>query len=203
MFDPYSRWFNIPVARWPLTHYQLLGVSEAEQNARVIEDAAMARSARVRAFQLRYPDEATRVLNEIAQAMVTLLDPVHRDEYDAGLERAASREAMGRRLPTTSARSCKSAASTPTNSSRLVGGVVRTTAVVFFPNEAGAVRAWRVKLRPVALSVSTARALRDRFKKSRSKMVLVNAAGSTTSEFSTSSPLWQSLFALPAAPTPP
>jgi hypothetical protein len=67
------------------TYYQLLDVSPDEQDPKVIEEAALRRSIHVRAYQLTRPSESTQRLNEIAQALITLLDSVRRREYDLGI----------------------------------------------------------------------------------------------------------------------
>jgi hypothetical protein len=67
------------------TYYQVLGVSPEEQDPRVIEEAALRCSAHVRAYQLTRESACTLRLNEIGQALITLLDPVYRREYDLSL----------------------------------------------------------------------------------------------------------------------
>jgi hypothetical protein len=69
----------------PRTYYQVLGISPDEQDPRVIEEAALCCASRVRCYQLTREWECTLQLNEIAQALSTLLDPVQRREYDRGL----------------------------------------------------------------------------------------------------------------------
>src|SRR5205823_10142390 len=58
----------------------------------VLEEAALARAARARAYQLTRPQECTRLLNDIARALATLLDPITRAEYDAGLTKPPAGE---------------------------------------------------------------------------------------------------------------
>ena len=67
------------------TYYQVLGISPDERDPRVIEEAALGCSCHARTYQLRHESECTLRLNEIAQALSTLLDPVRRREYDWGL----------------------------------------------------------------------------------------------------------------------
>jgi hypothetical protein len=76
--------------RRPLTYYQLLHISPDEHDPQVIEDAALRCSCDARAYQLTRESECTRCLNEIAQAMITLLDPVCRRDYDLSLSRASA-----------------------------------------------------------------------------------------------------------------
>ncbi len=78
MFDPYHQWLDIPSGRRPPTYYQLLGIAADEMEPEV------------RAFQTGPQAEAcTRLLNEIAQARATLLNPSARTAYDAQLAAAA------------------------------------------------------------------------------------------------------------------
>jgi hypothetical protein len=70
------------------THYQVLEISPQEQDPKVIEEAALERSQYVRAYQLTREFECVLRLNEIALALVTLLDPVRRRQYDQGLGRS-------------------------------------------------------------------------------------------------------------------
>jgi hypothetical protein len=86
MFDPYHKWLAIPPGPQPPTHYQLLGISPAEKDAEVIEEAVLQRTAHLRTYQIGpRAKECTRLLNEIAQAKIVLLNPAKRLEYDAQL----------------------------------------------------------------------------------------------------------------------
>ncbi len=86
MFDPYHKWLSIPLDHKPPTHYQLLGVSPDEDDPEVIEEAAFRQTAHVRTYQNGpWAAECARLLNEIALARITLLDPARRQAYDAGL----------------------------------------------------------------------------------------------------------------------
>jgi hypothetical protein len=69
MFDPYQRWLRIPPGQRPVPAWQLLGITAAERNPRAMEEAALGQSAQVRTYQLAYPDESNRLLNEIAKAL--------------------------------------------------------------------------------------------------------------------------------------
>jgi hypothetical protein len=70
----------------PPTLYQVLGVSRHERDPRVLEEAALGRTGRIRAYQLTCEEDATRLLNEVALALLTLLDPVRRRHYDHSLD---------------------------------------------------------------------------------------------------------------------
>ncbi len=80
------------------TYYQVLDISPDEYDPRVIEEAALGCSAYVRAYQLTCESECTLRLNEIAQALITLLDPNRRREYDRSLGKPSS-PAGSKRLP--------------------------------------------------------------------------------------------------------
>ena len=80
----------IPGRQPSRTYYQVLGISPDEHDPRVIEEAALTCSGHVRAYQLTCESECTLRLNEIAQALITLLDPVRRGEYDRGLDQPLS-----------------------------------------------------------------------------------------------------------------
>jgi hypothetical protein len=81
------------------TYYQVLDISPDEQDPKVIEEAAVRCSGRVRAYQLTREPECTLGLNEIAQALNTLLDPVRRREYDLGLGKPLDTASPERRPP--------------------------------------------------------------------------------------------------------
>jgi hypothetical protein len=90
-FDPYHKWLGIPREQRPITHYQLLGIAPTEKDLDVIEDAAIRQTTHVRSYQLGPHAEACqRVLNDIASARQTLLNPAKRRQYDASLPRPAA-----------------------------------------------------------------------------------------------------------------
>ena len=69
-------------------YYQILEVSPDERDPRVIEEAALSCSSRVRVYQVARELECARELNEIARALNTLLDLALRREYDLRLAKA-------------------------------------------------------------------------------------------------------------------
>jgi hypothetical protein len=77
----------------------VLDISPGEQDPTVIEEAALRCSGHVRTYQLTRESECTLRLNEIAQVLITLLDPVRRREYDLGLGKPLS-PALPERRPT-------------------------------------------------------------------------------------------------------
>jgi hypothetical protein len=88
MFDPYHKWLGIPEEQQPPSHYQLLGVDPGETDPEVIAEMAIRQTSHVRTYQTGpHAEECRRLLNEIAQARRTLLDPARRRAYDQGLRR--------------------------------------------------------------------------------------------------------------------
>jgi hypothetical protein len=78
-------WAGIPTWQWPCTHYQLLDISPDEQDPKVIEEAALARAAHLRAYQITCESECDQLLQALARALITLLDPARRSAYDQAL----------------------------------------------------------------------------------------------------------------------
>jgi hypothetical protein len=77
----------IPLERLRSNYYQLLGISPDEPDAKVIEEAALSCSAQFRVYQLSHESECTLLLNRLAQALNTLLDPINRRAYDLDLSK--------------------------------------------------------------------------------------------------------------------
>src|SRR5262249_15698521 len=94
MVCPVPSFASIPDTQSSCTCYQLLGISPDEQDPRVIEEAALGRAGYFRAYQLTCESECALRLNEIAQALITLLDPVQRWEYDRGLGKVAGQAVL-------------------------------------------------------------------------------------------------------------
>ncbi len=85
-FDPYHKWLAIPRGQRPPTYYQLLGIAPDESDAEVIAEAALRQTSHVRTYQTGpHAQQCIELLNEIARARTTLLDPVKRKAYDASL----------------------------------------------------------------------------------------------------------------------
>jgi hypothetical protein len=86
MFDPYHKWLGIPKEQQPPTHYQLLGISPTEKDVEVIEEAVIRQTTHLRTYQSGpNAQECAKLLNEVAQARITLLDPAKRRQYDEQL----------------------------------------------------------------------------------------------------------------------
>jgi hypothetical protein len=85
-FDPYYTWLGIPPHEQPANHYRLLGISTFESNPEVISNAADRVMLHLRAFQAgQRSKESQQLLNEVASARVTLLEPEKKSAYDAEL----------------------------------------------------------------------------------------------------------------------
>jgi serine/threonine-protein kinase len=89
-FDPYHKWLAITPQEQPPDHYRLLGISRFETDPDVIANAADQRMIHLRGFQTGpHAADSQRLLNEVAAARVTLIDPRRRAGYDALLRSAA------------------------------------------------------------------------------------------------------------------
>ena len=94
-FDPYHKWLGIPPRLQPAHHYRLLGVAEFETDADVIDAAANQRMSFLHEMAGGpLVEHSQRLLNEIAAARLTLLDPEKKSAYDRQL-RAAARPRAG------------------------------------------------------------------------------------------------------------
>ena len=85
-FDPYRVWLSIPASEQPANFYRLLGVALFESDPDVISGAADRQMSHVRTFQSgKHSELSQRILNELSQARITLLDQSKKAEYDARL----------------------------------------------------------------------------------------------------------------------
>jgi hypothetical protein len=100
MLSPVQLWPDVPAGQNSPTHYLVLDISPDEQDPRVIEEAALDRAASVRAYQLTHGPQCTWLLGQIALALITLLDPAKRREYDRSLGEVARSSESSRRTPT-------------------------------------------------------------------------------------------------------
>jgi hypothetical protein len=87
-----------PGGQMSRTHYQVLDISPHERDPKTIEEAALRCSAQARVYQLACELESALRLSEIAQALITLLDPVCRREYDRSLSKPVCLADAERRL---------------------------------------------------------------------------------------------------------
>ncbi|MGB0600163.1 MAG: SUMF1/EgtB/PvdO family nonheme iron enzyme [Rubripirellula sp.] len=85
-FDPYHKWLSIPRSEQPANYYRLLGVPFFESDPDVIESAAQRQITHVRSFALgQHAELSQSILNELAKARATLLDPAAKVKYDTWL----------------------------------------------------------------------------------------------------------------------
>jgi hypothetical protein len=88
-FNAYYKWLGIPPEEQPVTYYRLLGIPEFEWDADVIEAGAEQRTVFLRSFQTGPNAElAERLLNEVSEARVNLLDGKTKARYDTQLRAA-------------------------------------------------------------------------------------------------------------------
>lgn len=93
-FDPYRKWLGIPPKDQPPHLYRLLGIDPFESDPDVISAAADGRMAQLKTVQAgRYSELSQKLLNEIATARVTLLNPEKKAAYDAQLRAQLARHA--------------------------------------------------------------------------------------------------------------
>src|SRR5688500_13890835 len=87
-FDPYYKWLGIPPREQPANHYRLLTINLFESDLQVIEAAADRQMAFLRTLQTsQHVQDAQKLLNEVSQARVCLLNVSKKAEYDAALRK--------------------------------------------------------------------------------------------------------------------
>ena len=97
-FDPYRTWLGIPPEEQPPNHYRLLGIPPFEDQPEAIEHAADQRMAHLRTLQTgEHTALSQRLLNEVAAARISLLNPDKKAAYDAQLRQ----EGVGSLFPPT------------------------------------------------------------------------------------------------------
>lgn len=85
-FDPYHRWLGIPPEEQPPHHYRLLAIRAFEGDPDVIQNAVDQRMAHLRNYQSgQHAELCAKILNELAQAKVCLLNPERKATYDGQL----------------------------------------------------------------------------------------------------------------------
>ena len=92
-FDPYHKWLGIPPDRQPPDYYTLLGVPVFENDPDVIDSTADQRMSHLRKFQTgQHGDLSQKLLNEVANARVCLLNAAKKAEYDRKLHEEYDRQ---------------------------------------------------------------------------------------------------------------
>ncbi len=86
-FDPHHRWLGIPPHEQPATLYRLLGISDFESDQEVITEASYRQIGHIKQYSSGpHRDAANRILNELSQAQVTLLDLKKKTQYDISIQ---------------------------------------------------------------------------------------------------------------------
>lgn len=94
--DVYRDWLGITESSRPLNYYQLLRLSNFEDNPVKVREHYRKMNAHVRKFAAgEFADQSQALLNELAKAMLCLSDSQRKREYDASLGRKGKTE--GRR----------------------------------------------------------------------------------------------------------
>ena len=92
-----------------LFHYRLLGIGPYEDDPDVIENAADRQMGHVRTFQSgKHSQISQRILNELAAAKITLLNPEKKAAYDQALGRRVSESPSPLSQPVVNAGHCTS-----------------------------------------------------------------------------------------------
>jgi hypothetical protein len=65
-------WLGLPNAAWPPDPWALLGLQRGVYDLTVVEERVQDRLAKLRPYQLSYPEEATEGMNRLAEAFVAL-----------------------------------------------------------------------------------------------------------------------------------
>lgn len=94
--DTYHLWLGIPPNEQPPDAYRLLGLSLFESNPEVIRIAADRQTTHLRMFQLGERAELSqKLLNEVATARITLLNPEKKAIHDRQLADSLGMENVG------------------------------------------------------------------------------------------------------------
>ncbi len=92
MFDPYEKWLGIPKDQRPIDFFLLLDLDPDEADPAAIRKAARKQSDRVSSHQDGpHAQACSRLLKEIEQGRVTLLNPAKRKAYEALLRKNSGR----------------------------------------------------------------------------------------------------------------
>ncbi|HXD87384.1 MAG TPA: hypothetical protein VN641_12885 [Urbifossiella sp.] len=82
-------WLGLPTGAWPPDHYALLGFAAGQVEPAAIEPRVLRQMDRLRQNQLLHPELVTEGMNRLAQALITLTDPIGKAAYDEELGFAA------------------------------------------------------------------------------------------------------------------
>lgn len=95
-FDPYHKWLGIPPKDRPPSHYRLLGLEAFETDEDVIDAAANQRMAYLQGMASgEFGEHSQKLLNELAQARLCLMDRKKKAAYDKQLRATSESEPAG------------------------------------------------------------------------------------------------------------
>jgi hypothetical protein len=83
-------WLGLPPGLWPPDHYTLLGFAAGNSDSAAVEPRVMQKMDLLRRNQLLHPELVTEGMNRLAQALITLTDPIGKAAYDTELGLDAS-----------------------------------------------------------------------------------------------------------------
>jgi hypothetical protein len=72
--DMLCTWLGLPKSAWPPDAWALLGLPKGDHDPATIEKQVQDRMAKLRSYQLSFPEEATEGMNRLAEAFVTLTE---------------------------------------------------------------------------------------------------------------------------------
>ncbi|TWU03700.1 FHA domain-containing protein [Neorhodopirellula pilleata] len=99
-YNYYHQWLGIKPNDQPPTLYQLLGISQFENDRDVIRNATERQSLHVRRLARGpFTEIGQALLNELAEAKLTLLDDEKRNAYDARLRQESLHESESKPVP--------------------------------------------------------------------------------------------------------
>ncbi len=91
--DVYREWLGIAAAERPLSYYQLLKITQFEDDSEKIRSSYRNLNAHVRKYQTgELGPQSQQLLNELAKAMLCLTDAQRKSDYDASLGRVRTEE---------------------------------------------------------------------------------------------------------------
>lgn len=77
-------WLGVAKTEWPPDPRTLLGLRPDEQDPTIIEKRVQDRMAKLRCYQLSYPEEATEGMNRVAEAFIALTE-VQKSAQESGI----------------------------------------------------------------------------------------------------------------------
>ena len=92
-FSPYHQWLGLPAESLSPNHYELLSLAAGEKDIKTIAAAAEQAATKVRSIRPgAHAADWARILDEIHQAKLTLLDPARKADYDRRLATGRGQE---------------------------------------------------------------------------------------------------------------